>query len=656
MDTPATSRRSGTASAGVAETPEANAALAQSREAAPAPTGRPAAGRPCAEGTDYRIGREVARAGRAEAYQRSAGDPVYRPLRIYALDPSGARSHGTIAVVNVPYEPVTPGPVGALFEVKDEPDGSGAAALDLDEPGVLIAQGVKPSPSDPRFRQQMVYAVCTTTYAAFRQALGRDLCWGFDSGRAGDGPARLRIRSDIPGLRNAYYDKLRGELRFGSYQAAGVVQGRNIPGQHVFTALSHDVVVHETAHALLDGLRSHFLLPTNPDVLAFHEAFADLVALMQRFTYRDVVLAGLRQAHGNLREAPLLTEIAKQIGQTIGMALSLRDAVNGTKIRYGGTTEPHELCNVLVAAVFEAFATVYATKCEKFIKLATNGTGKLPEGELPDTLAELLSKTASKLASQFLSVCIRAIDYCPPVDITFGEYLRAVITADCELVPDDHLGYREAWMDAFRKYEIYPRDVSNLAEDTLLWQGPEQPIPAEPALGYAVIEFDGDPGHAAGARELRRQARVFGALVARRAYLGLFGLVEDGDPALDGDRVDLPVVHSVRSARRTGPDGQIVFDLVAEVTQRRSVAATREHPAFDFYGGATVILDARGSVRYVIRKAVTNDQRMWRQRDYMSKTPAFWGMGPFGKLYCEPQPLRLCHELRLDRSEQAEGQ
>ena len=49
-------------------------------------------------------------------------------------------------------------------------------------------------------------------------------------------------------------------------------------GERVFTCLSHDVIAHELTHALLDGMRSHFTIPTQVDVLAFHEAFADLVS------------------------------------------------------------------------------------------------------------------------------------------------------------------------------------------------------------------------------------------------------------------------------------------------------------------------------------------------------------------------------------------
>ena len=40
------------------------------------------------------------------------------------------------------------------------------------------------------------------------------------------------------------------------------------------------------------------------------------------------------------------------------------------------------------------------------------------------------------MAERLLTICIRALDYCPPTDITFGEYLRALVTADYDLKPD----------------------------------------------------------------------------------------------------------------------------------------------------------------------------------------------------------------------------
>src|SRR5690606_760038 len=112
-------------------------------------------------------------------YQRRRNEPLYRPLRIYAIDPSASRLEGAIATIDVPWERLQPGPVGSLFDVdnRDVELGTVYRCADLDDPHVLIADGFAPSPSDPRFHQQMVYAVCCNVYAAFRKALGRNAEW-----------------------------------------------------------------------------------------------------------------------------------------------------------------------------------------------------------------------------------------------------------------------------------------------------------------------------------------------------------------------------------------------------------------------------------------------------------------------------------------------
>jgi hypothetical protein len=66
-------------------------------------------------------------------------------------------------------------------------------------------------------------------------------------------------------------------------------------------------------------------------------------------------------------------------------------------------------------------------------------------------------------------MCIRAIDYLPPVDVTFGDFLRALITADADFFPDDPRRYRLAFIEAFRNRGIYPLDIRALAEDALRW-------------------------------------------------------------------------------------------------------------------------------------------------------------------------------------------
>jgi hypothetical protein len=634
-----------------ASTPEATAALAQTREPPRRPSevldGDGASG----EGVVYEVGPGVERAMRGQPYERAADDPLYRPLRIFTRDPAESRLEGSIGLVNVPYEPLEPGPVGRVFEVdhRDGELGIEYPRVDLDDRLLLIRDGRDPSPSDPRFHQQMVYAVCSTVYAAFKAALGRHLAWGFDRAVGGaDAPVRLRIRPHAFKGENAYYDKEHGELRFGYFEAAQKVHGTNLPRGFIFTSLSHDIVAHEVTHALLDGLRAQFALATGSDVLAFHEAFADLVALFVRFSYEQVVHTAIRKSRGQLEKAQMLTEIAKQFGQARGLEQALRSAIDASDAQprmYDPALESHDLGAVLVAAVFEAFATVFRRKSAVYVRLATGGTGELPPGELPADLQSVLARRASRLASQFLTMCIRAIDYCPPVDVEFGEFLRAIITADRDLVPDDPWAFREAWIDAFRRRQIYPQHVTSLSEDALLWRPAATPVPPIVGLSFAKLQFEGDPGRAAGARELHRQACALGAAMASLGHPEAFGLARPGDPALRGDRLELPCVHSVRSSRRVGPDGQVVFDLVAEVTQRRIVSARDGAPSFDFYGGSTIIIGPRGEVRYVISKSVLNEERLRRQRAFLTSEhgTALWEQDAGGRLVPKPQPFRLLH-------------
>ena len=614
-------------------TPSSVEAVAQTSEAAALPT-PPETTAPPEETVIFQIGDGVTRAVEGRPYERKDDQPLYRPLKIFALDPSVSRLEGATALINVPYEQLQAGPEGRLFKVASE-DGS-SPPLDLDDHNILISNGLDPSTSDKRFQDQMVYAVCSIVYTAFRQALGRHITWGFDP-RANRSQLLLKPRA-FEGA-NSSYDKATGEVSFGFYksQAKG-----EFPGT-VYACLSHDAVAHEVTHALLDGLRAHFSLPTSADVLAFHEGFADVVAVFQHFSYEQVVRAAIRNSHGNLTRAALLTDIARQLGQTRREAkTALRSALDFSKSQkkagedsdkevrlYDPTLEPHDLGSVLVFAVFRAFVTVFRRKTERLVRLATNGSGRLPAGELPADLQAALAEKASKLAAQFLTMCIRAIGYCPPVDITFGEYLRAVITADKDLVPDDRWGYREAWIDAFRIHHIYPSGVSDLSEDSVLWtplKNDNAALWSKPIeeLAFRELKFNGDPAWPADANELTRQARALGQIVTTPEFMKTFGLARPGDPLLKGDEVLLPKIQSIRSSRRVGPSGQVVFDIVAEVTQkRRAQFATGE--TCTFYGGSTVIIDPDGRIRYTIVKNVTNNHRLNEQKQFLD--------GPQGMKY-----------------------
>ena len=188
--------------------------------------------------------------------------------------------------------------------------------------------------------------------------------------------------------RNAYYDRDEGGLSFGWFHAESKPAGHTIPRGLVFTALSHDVVAHETTHALLDALRSEFASPMNSDVLGFHEGFSDVIALLQHFSFPDVVESALRESRGSLSQAAILAGLAREFGYATsrkGSVLPLRSAVDVEHINtfdsdtlaaagatdgplaYKPDMEPHQMGTVLVSAIFEAFATVFRRKSARYL-------------------------------------------------------------------------------------------------------------------------------------------------------------------------------------------------------------------------------------------------------------------------------------------------
>ena len=109
---------------------------------------------------------------------------------------------------------------------------------------------------------------------------------------------------------------------------------------------------------------------------------------------------------------------------------------------------------------------------------------------------------------------------------------------------------------------------------------------------------------------------ALGAYVMRPRYAQAFGCALPGDAQLKGDHVDPAVVGSIRSLRRVGPDRQVTFDTVAEITQRRWCRQS-SGVLSEVFGGSTVILGPDGRVRYVIRKRVTDGRRIQAQADYL---------------------------------------
>ncbi len=426
--------------------------------------------------------------------------PNSRRLRIYSFDPALAARYdlaGTSQVtIEVPWEDdLKPGPVGEYVEVVDIDPVPGAAypPVDLNTPALLATDGLQPSESDPRFHQQMVYAVVMKTIEQFERALGRKALWSAYRYQSSPGKyaenhvPRLRIYPHAMRQQNAYYSPQKRALLFG-YFASSAKDGKTATGATVFTCLSHDIVAHETTHALLDGVHPRFGEPVNQDVLAFHEAFADLVALFQHFTYPGVLRDQIARTRGDLLRESTLGQLAQQFALASGRGGALRSYL-GAKNASGiwqpkkpdpfalqNTSEPHDRGAILVAAVFGAFTKVYAARTRDLFRIASEGTGVMREGDIHPDLVNRLAEEAQRCADRALQMSIRAIDYCPPVGITFGDYLRSIITADVDMNPADVDNWRLAFIESFREWGITPHRIQSMAEDSLLWPTDQEVI------------------------------------------------------------------------------------------------------------------------------------------------------------------------------------
>lgn len=514
-----------------------------------------------------------------------------RKLTVLAQDPSIAVNGAALTTqVRVPEEPTIPGPHGHRVRIIDFDASRGhyyapyAMPLRYDEfegetdIGRLV--------SDPRFHAQNVYAIAMSTLWQFEAALGRHVPWAFASRGH-----QLNIAPHAFSDANAFYSREDEGLFFG------YVPRRN---GAVFTCLSFDVVTHETTHALLDGLRTAYMRPSSPDQAAFHEGFADVIAILSVLNNVSVVerLLTLGRPDGNrglisaddtrdkeLRES-VLFQLAEELGPELasasGQALRHSIRLEPSPDYYRAQKkyeEPHRRGEVLVAAMMRAFLQVWGRRLDPL------GRERGIEMNL-----RLVAEEAATAAEQLMRMAIRALDYCPPVDLSFGDYLSALATADHEVVPDDgRYRYRKAVIDWFGRYGIVPAANATV-------RGPARGIWDPPsAMSYGGTHFE----------------------TLRRDPDAVFRFIWRNQKALEIDTSAFTRVYFVRPCIRMGLDRFVVQETVAEYVQTLDVAARDLHkygirkPAgvapgqpIRLYGGGTLIFDEFGRLKFHIGTGV----------------------------------------------------
>jgi hypothetical protein len=423
----------------------------------------------------------------------------------------------------------------------------------------------------------MVYAVASESLRRIEVALGRTV-----QRRSPDhaAPLRIVIYPHATAMMNAYSSE--GNLMFGYFRASEGATGRVVPGQTIFTCLSHDVVVHNTSHAVLGALRPDLTSIGSLDNVAYQETMADLTPLLFHFNNREVVLDTIQRTAGVIYRSHLdesdhqgaaprilaelasnnpLLALSQDFGEALGQASGLRSALAAADpTALDRTEEPHARGAIVVAAVFDALFSVYQRRTIDLFRIYRAGGGQLQGNDVPEPLASRLCDEVERIASRVFNMCWRALDYCPAVRIALGDFLRACITADFEYTRDDEWSLRDAMMQAFRLRGIKPSDAPFFSEDTLRWPRVDDTKLKPPTLDLANVSA--------------RTLRTFVESNARALGFGAKATLD---------------IYPLETARLTAPDDTPQATWITQVIGRS------RNPS-----GVTLVFDGAGRLRYAI--------------------------------------------------------
>jgi len=248
------------------------------------------------------------------------------------------------------------------------------------------------------------------------------------------------------------------------------------------------------------------------------------------------------------------------------------------------------------------------------------------DGAIDPDLTRRLASEAAKSARHLLRMCIRALDYVPPVDITFFDFLRALVTADYEFVRDDQYNYRLAVIEAFTKRGIGPGDSDatdaggtkpkSLSDDALRWRPFQRASEAGAERHYEKIviglrKYAEDCTYAGTREQLHEVTERHREDVKKRfdqackdspPFRRRLGL-DDGPFEVDG----------LRRAMRARPNGRVDPEVIVSLTQERPATADDPPGAGSRLGGVTIIINVNDDAkipRYLVVKGMADDDRV----------------------------------------------
>ena len=264
------------------------------------------------------------------------------------------------------------------------------------------------------FMQISTFATVVKILDFFESAdiLGRPLRWGFDADK-------LVIIPQAGKAKNAFYDRHNHNLQFYYHEAKH--------GHKIYTALSHDIVVHEATHAILDGIAPDLYNAILPESLALHEAIADISAITQTLLNNMVLFSYDALTGGSDKDQfKALTNIAEEFGADIrtsegrnylrrmknDFVLKRQPGVDRDDSVVVKTDDPHQVSQVLSGILYSIM--------EQRMLITDRYTA-----DIFSTMDKLFVPAARRVAR----IIFRALEYLPPGEASFIDYGRAFVIA-----------------------------------------------------------------------------------------------------------------------------------------------------------------------------------------------------------------------------------
>lgn len=364
-----------------------------------------------------------------------------RSLTSFTLneDEPSLQAHEHVLVVVYPQDPFVGEPEVRRMSSSDIRRGLVNGRVRIDDSRGGVAQPDDDGnymylPGSIEFDQVNAFYYTTFTLRMYERYAKRSIPWAFPS-------ARIKIDPHVGNDANAFYDEGNQMLGFHTF----VYDLRELS-----TAQSADIVSHEAAHAILDGMRDLYNESFGLGARSFHESFGDITTVLVALHDDSLIRRLLKWTDGNLRMTTFVSEVAErlvELNQNGGNYLSehtlyLRNAFNQfTNVPFDDlpfdspdplklSRQEHSYSRLFSGAFYDILVGIYE-------KLKSEGVpGYIALYKARDLMGQLV---------------VNAIEAGPVGEMTFADMAQTFLSVDNVLNQGQHI---EVMKEVFAKRGI----------------------------------------------------------------------------------------------------------------------------------------------------------------------------------------------------------